>query len=121
MQMLTMEAIRKNEEIMNCLDLEMTSEKAVSLYLEWGSSWAHGKDFVRSADDASCFFTVDAWESPVKLFLVRQTSGGRDVVGEVEAPSYLVEKIVKSWGGRKGTYGISGELEHWIRQQLSDG
>ena len=42
--MLSIEDIKENQEIMNCLNLEMTPEKAVALYLEWGSSWAHGRD-----------------------------------------------------------------------------
>jgi hypothetical protein len=41
--MLSMEDLRENAEITACLNMEMTPEKAVALYLEWGSSWAHGK------------------------------------------------------------------------------
>ena len=67
--MLSIEDIKENQEIMDCLNLEMTPEKAVALYLEWGSSWAHGRDFVRSDSDVSCYFTIDAWKTQRSSFL----------------------------------------------------
>ena len=119
--MLTMEEIKENQEIMNCLNLEMTSEKAVALYLEWGSSWAHGRDFARTESDVSCFFTVDAWEKPAKLLLMRQSMAEGETIGEVAAPRELMEKELQAWGGRRGNYGISEELKDWIRNELSLG
>jgi hypothetical protein len=113
-----MEEIKVNRDIMDCLNLEMTPEKAVALYLEWGSSWAHGRDFVRSAGDESCYFTVDAWEKPAKLLLVRQSMADGEVIGEVAAPRELMEKELQAWGGRRGNYGISQELKDWIRTEL---
>ena len=117
--MLTLKEIKENQEIMNCLNLEMTPERAVALYLEWGSSWAHGRDFVRSDSDESCYFTIDAWKTPAKLLLVRQSMTEGEVIGEVEVPVDLLKQAVKSWGGRKGTYSISDDLKKWIREQLS--
>ena len=116
--MLSMEDIRENGEIMDCLNLEMTPEKAVALYLEWGSSWAHGRDFARSASDVSCYFTLDAWKTPAKIFLVRQSMAEDEILGEVSVPPDLLAREVESWGGRKGTYGISEELKGWIRNEL---
>lgn len=116
--MLSMEDIRENGEIMDCLNLEMTPERAVALYLEWGSSWAHGRDFARSASDVSCYFTLDAWKTPAKIVLVRQSMAEDEILGEVSVPPDLIAKEVASWGGRKGTYGISEELKRWIRNEL---
>ena len=117
--MLTIEEIKENHEIMDCLNLEMTPEKAVALYLEWGSSWAHGRDFVRSNTDVSCYFTIDAWEKPAKLLLIRRSMAEGEILGEVDAPRELVEREVEAWGGRRGSYGISELLKEWIRSQLS--
>jgi hypothetical protein len=116
--MLRMTDIRANGEIMDCLNLEMTPEKAVSLYLEWGSSWAHGRDFARSSSDVSCYFTLDAWETPPKIVLVRQSMAEDEILGEVSVPPDLIAREVQSWGGRKGIYGISEELKEWIRNKL---
>lgn len=117
--MLNMEDIKENEELMDCLNLEMTPEKAVSLYLEWGSSWAHGRDFVRSGSDVSCYFTIDAWKTPPQILLVRQSMAETEIVGEVEVPPELVDRELKSWGGKKGTYGISEEIRDWISSKLA--
>jgi len=113
-----MEDIRENSEIMDCLNLEMTPEKAVALYLEWGSSWAHGRDFARSASDVSCYFTLDAWKTPAKIVLVRQSMAEDAILGEVSVPPDLIARQVASWGGRKGTYEIGEELKRWIRNEL---
>jgi hypothetical protein len=117
--MLSLEDIKDNQEIMDCLNLEMTPEKAVALYLEWGSSWAHGRDFVRSDSDVSCYFTIDAWNNPARLLLVRQSTAAAEVVGEVEVPADLMKRELKSWGGRRGTYGISEEVKNWFRKELA--
>jgi len=116
--MLSMEDIRENGEIMDCLNLEMTPERAVALYLEWGSSWAHGRDFARSASDVSCYFTLDAWKTPAKIVLVRQSMAEDAILGEVSVPPDLIARQVASWGGRKGTYEIGEELKRWIRNEL---
>jgi hypothetical protein len=117
-QTFTIAQIRANPEIMSCLNLEMTPERAVSLYLEWGSSWAHGRDFVRSEHDVSCYLKIDAWTTPARVFLVRQSTSDEKVIGEVDVPVELVARAVRSWGGRKGTYGLSEELKDWFQREL---
>lgn len=116
--MLSMEDIRENPEIIECLNLDMTPEKAVAIYLEWGAFWAHGRDFARSVSDVSCFFTLDTWKTPAKIVLVRQGTAEDETLGEVEVPADLLAREVAFWGGRKGTYGISEELRDWIRNKL---
>lgn len=116
--MLSIEDIKENQEIMDCLNLEMTPEKAVALYLEWGSSWAHGRDFVQSDSDVSCYFTIDAWKTPAQLLLVRRSTAEAEIVGEVEIPADMMKRELESWGGRRGTYGISEEVKNWFRNKL---
>jgi hypothetical protein len=118
-EMLTVEGIKANREIMNCLNIDMTPERAVALYLEWGSSWAHGRDFVRSEGDVSCFFKIDAWEAPAKVLLVRQSIRDERVLGEVEVPTELVAQALQSWGGKRGTYGLTDELKDWLKRELT--
>lgn len=45
--------IRNNSEIISVIDWDMTPEEAVTLYLEWGNNWAHGKYVIRSKNDVS--------------------------------------------------------------------
>ena len=118
-EILTIERIKADRKIMNCLNLDMTPERAVALYLEWGSSWAHGRDFVRSEGDVSCFFRIDAWEAPAKVLLVRQSISDEKVLGEVEVPAELVAQALQAWGGKKGTYGLSDELKRWLKRELT--
>ena len=40
--MLSLQDIRQDQDLINEIDWEMTPEKAVSLYLEWGNGWNHG-------------------------------------------------------------------------------
>jgi hypothetical protein len=116
--MLSIEDIKEDQEIMDCLNLEMTPEKAVAVYLEWGAFTAHGKDFARSANDASCYFTLDTWKSPARVVLVKQSTAEDEILGEVALPPDLLAREVAYWGGRKGTYGISEELRDWISKEL---
>ena len=117
--MLSIEEIKENQEIMDSLNLDMTPEKAVALYLEWGSSWAHGRDFVRSDSDVSCYLTIEAWKTPAQLLLVRQSMAETEIVGEVEIPDELMKRELESWGGRRGTYGIGEEVKNWFRNKLT--
>jgi len=117
--LLTIAEIKGNRGIMNCLNLDLTPERAVALYLEWGSSWAHGRDFVRSEGDVSCFFKIDAWEAPAKVLLVRQSISDETVLGEVEVPAELVARALDSWGRKRGTYGLTDELRGWLKRELT--
>jgi len=66
--MMGLDEVRKNKEIISVIDWDMTPEEAVTLYLEWGNSWSHGKSLVRSKDDVSYYFVVNTWEVPPKIF-----------------------------------------------------
>jgi hypothetical protein len=56
--MMGLDEVRKNREIISVIDWDMTPEEAVTLYLEWGNSWSHGKSLIRSKDDVSHYVTV---------------------------------------------------------------
>ena len=42
-----------------------------------------------------------------------------EIVGEVEIPAALMKRELESWGGRRGTYGISEEIKNWFRKELA--
>jgi hypothetical protein len=66
----------------------------------------------------SCYFTIDAWEKPAQLLLIQQSTAEAKVVGEVEVPADLMKRELESWGGRRGTYGISEAFKNWFRNKL---
>ena len=83
--MMTLEDIRQNQDLVNSIDWDMTPEEAVTLYLEWGNNWSHGR-MVKSKKDVSYYFVIYTWINPPKLsnnwiisltinnLLVRQTN-----------------------------------------------
>ena len=60
--MLTLDDIRKNSDLVNAIDWNMTPEEAVRLYLEWGNNWARGNYVIRSKEDVSYYFVINTWE-----------------------------------------------------------
>jgi hypothetical protein len=41
---LSLEELKKDRNLINSIDWEMTPEMAVRVYLEWGNIWAHGEN-----------------------------------------------------------------------------
>ena len=71
--MLSIKDIKGDIDMINAIDWEMTPEEAVTLYLEWGNNWAHGK-VVRSRDDVSHYFVINTWKEQPTIFLIRRNS-----------------------------------------------
>ena len=71
--MLTVDELKQDRELVNSIDWEMTPEKAVDMYLEWGAGWVRGNDFVSSDDDESVYFVLYDWEKPPQATLIRRT------------------------------------------------
>jgi hypothetical protein len=116
--MLNLEDIRGDQRLINEIDWEMTPEKAVSLYLEWGNGWNHGVRMVRSMDDESYYFVVYSWEDGPVLHLVRRDMGGAEELAVIPLPEDLREHFQQTWGGHKGVYGLTPEIEAWLRDEL---
>ncbi len=115
-----MEELREHREILDQIDWEMTPEKAVETYLEWGTGWSRKQDFVRYAGQESYYFVIYDWEEPPQVTLLRQDTGGTEEIAKLPAPAELVRKSVEL-GGRKpgvGVYSIAEELGEWLRAAL---
>ncbi|MGO9373668.1 MAG: hypothetical protein ACLQBD_16380, partial [Syntrophobacteraceae bacterium] len=54
--MLGMEELKIHREIVDRIDWEMTPEKAVETYLEWGTGWTRKDDFVRYPGQEALYF-----------------------------------------------------------------
>lgn len=116
--MLTLDDLKKDLNLINSIDWDMTPEEAVTLYLEWGNNWAHGNYVIRSKDDVSYYFVINTWgESPV-IYLVRRNSEQADEVAEINLPAELKKQFMDSVGHNKGTYPIEGEVKSWLKNEL---
>ena len=50
--MLTLAELKKDRDLIDEINWDMTPEEAVRLYLEWGNNWARGDGYViRSKND----------------------------------------------------------------------
>ncbi len=116
--MLNLEEIRQDRALVNQIDWEMTPEKAVSLYLEWGNNWNHGIKMVRSKDEVALYFVVYSWEDGPVVHLVRRDGNGADELAVIELPPRLKEQFHEQWAGHKGVYALTSDIAQWLKDRL---
>jgi hypothetical protein len=112
--------LKSNREILDLLDWEMTPEKAVETYLEWGAGWSRRGDFVQHLDQESLYFVIYSWEEPPQITLIRRNMREADEIAKIPAPEDLVRRAIEE-GGRKpgvGVYALTEELKQWLRTTL---
>lgn len=116
-----LEELRNHREVVDRIDWDMTPEKAVSTYLEWGTGWARKDDFVRYPDQESLYFVIYDWETPPGVTLVQRTMKDEEEIAKIPVPPELVREAVRE-AGRKpgvGVYALSEELKRWLRDALN--
>jgi hypothetical protein len=109
-----------HREIIDGIDWEMTPEKAVETFLEWGSGWSRKGDFVQYPGQQSLYFVIYDWEKPPQVTLIRRTTSEADEIAKIEVPEDLIRRAVEE-GGRKpgvGVYAITDELKEWLKTLL---
>ncbi|MGD9031758.1 MAG: hypothetical protein PVJ69_00870 [Desulfobacteraceae bacterium] len=117
MEMMELEGIRKDHELTNAIDWDMTPEEAVTLYLEWGNNWTHGK-MVKSKNDVSHYFVVNTWDEPPKIYLIRRNSEEAVELAIIDMPEDLRNRFLESVAHNKGVYAINEEVRAWLEQEL---
>ncbi len=117
--MLTLEQLKANRNLINQIDWEMTPEKAVEMYLEWGTGWIRGNDFVASDNDESYYFVLFDWEES-QVTLIKRTVDGAEELAKVPVPQELFEKAWKDDGIRPGgsVHKINNELKKYLEEIL---
>lgn len=116
--MKTLEDIIDDLEIVNSIDWDMTPEEAVTLYLEWGNNWSHGR-MVRSKNDVSYYFVVNTWEDDPGIYLIRRNSEEATELARIDIPEALKNRLLKGTAERKGIYTLNDEVKQWLRDKLS--
>ncbi|NLI82863.1 MAG: hypothetical protein GX443_14405 [Deltaproteobacteria bacterium] len=115
-----LDELKTHKEILDEIDLDMTPEKAVETYLEWGTGWSRKEDCKRWPGQESLYFVVYAWEDPPCVTLIRQGSQGSMEVAKIHAPPKMVQDCIDA-GGKKpgvGVYAINEPLKMWLRRLL---
>jgi hypothetical protein len=115
--MLKLEDIRKNLDLLNDIDWEMTPEMAVILYLEWGNNPVASKYNIKSKRDFSTYFVINTWHEPV-IYLMRRNIEDGVELATIKMPEGLKNRFLKSVGHNKGVYCIEGEVKDWLKDKL---
>ena len=117
--MLQFEELKKNTDLINEIDWEMTPEEAVRLYLEWGNnSWKDCKYPIRSKNDVSYYFVVNTWQETPKIFLIKRNSENAKELAEFEMPGDIKKKFLDYTGQLKGVYSVEGVVKRWLQKEL---
>jgi hypothetical protein len=119
--MLTREELKTNRKLVNKIDWSMTQEKAIEMYLEWGTGWVRGNDFVSTMGQESIYFVLYDWLKPPRVTLIRRTTAGAEEIAEIEVPEELFIKAWREDGDRPGVgvHPLNQELKEWVCQAIN--
>ena len=117
--MLKLEGLKKNKDLINEIDWEITPEQAVILYLEWGNNnCTGGKYAIRSKKDVSHYFVVNTWGKTPKIFLIKRNSDEAKELAEFEMPKNVKQKFLDRTGNLKGVYPVEKDVKQWLQEEL---
>jgi hypothetical protein len=116
--MINLEDIKKDRELVDAIDWNMTPEEAITLYLEWGNNWSHGR-MVKSRDDVSHYFVINSWETPPQILFIRRSSDGADELAHIDMPDEIREDFLASVHHTKGVWGLTEEVRDWLQTELN--
>jgi hypothetical protein len=114
-----LEDIKKNKDLVNLIDWDMTPEEAVRLYLEWGNNWARGNYVIRSKDDVTHYFVVNTWKNDPTIYLIRRNSENAEELAEIRLPDRLKKQYLDENGSLKGVYAVTGAIREWLQAELN--
>ncbi len=114
--MLTLEELKADRDLVNKIDWNMTQEKAIEMYQEWGTGRVRGNDFVSTMGQESFYFVLYDWLRPPRVTLIKRTTAGADEIAEVEVPEDLFMKAWQEDGDRPGVgvHPLNHELREWV-------
>jgi hypothetical protein len=116
--MMTLNDIKKDQDLINAIDWDMTPEEAVRLYLEWGNNWASGNYVIRSKDDTVHYFVINTWKGFPLVYFIKRNSDEAKELAEIEIPELLKKQYIKKNGKAKGVYSIDDNIKKWLKSEL---
>jgi hypothetical protein len=118
--MKSLSEIKKDRDLINAIDWDMTPEEAVRLYLEWGNNWARGNYVIRSKDDVAHYFVVNTWKEKPVIYLIKRNSDEAQELAEIEMPKHVKAQFLKENGHHKGVFAIEGNVKNWLKKELGN-
>ena len=117
--MMTLTELKKNRQLVNEIDWEMTPEKAVDMYLEWGAGWTRGHDFV-SGNDESVYFVIFDWEETPQVTLIRRNMKEAEELAKIPVPFNLFRDACEEDGKRPGgtVHRLNNTLKDWLAREI---
>ena len=118
--MLNLSELRQDRKLVNKIDWTMSQEKAIEMYLEWGTGWVRGNDFVSYMGQESIYFVIYDWENPPQVTLLKRTTKEVEELAKVPVPEDLFRKALAEDGYKPGVgvHSLSRELKEWLSRQL---
>jgi hypothetical protein len=118
--MMTTQQLKEDRQLVNSIDWEMTPEKAVDMYLEWGAGWTRGHDFVSSDKDESVYFVLYDWESPAQATLIRRNMKEVIEITKIPVPEELFQEACDEDGRRPGgtVHRLNAKLIDWLSELI---
>lgn len=120
--MMDLQELKARRNVVDQIDWTMTPEKAIEMYLEWGTGWCRGNDFVRSRDQESIYFVLYDWEMPRQATLIKRSMRNAEEIAKIQVPPDLFDKACEEDGYQAGVgvHALNRDLKEWVCQ-LVDG
>lgn len=118
--MMSGDDLKTRRDLLDEIDWDMTPERAVETYLEWGTGWSRRGQAATVPGQESVYFVVYAWEEPPQATLVRRNAQGMEEVAKIPVPAQMVQDIVEREGRKPGVgvYALSEDLKQWLKDRL---
>ena len=115
-----LEDIKKDLNIMNAVDWDMTPEEAVALHLEWGPLRDLSYYNSRDSNNETVYFVINTWKTHPLVSLVRRRGFDSEDLITMRLPKGLEKTFMKSSGQHKGVFAVEGEVKSWLQNELGD-
>jgi len=118
MKIKKLDDIKKNFNLLNSIDWDMTPEEAIALHLEWGPLRSQSYYNSRDNENETVYFVINTWKSKPVLTLIKRKGFDSEELGNFELPKNLEEEFIQGMGRYKGVYAIDGDIKIWLMNEL---
>ena len=110
--------IKKNVNLVNSVEWDMTPEEAIALHLEWGPLRSQRYYNSRDNDNETVYFVINTWKKRPVLTLVRRKGFDSEELGSFSLPENLESDFMQGIGKYKGVYAVEGKVKEWLKKEL---